>query len=114
MGTNISCQLELKTEQAAISCNTTAGQNILLQATLSNGVQDATNHDAFPLSLQTTGPNINWTVFHQYYLGIADGLLRIIAPPGLPSLLLPSIVKNNLTSLQIEFFGNIHRICLNN
>ena len=114
MGTNILCQIELKTKQAAISCNTTAGQNILLQATLSNGVQDATNFDAFPLSLQTTGPNINWTVAHQYYLGIADALLSIIAPPGLPSILLPSILNNNLTSLQIEFFGNTRRIGLNN
>jgi len=95
--------------KAAISCNTTAGQNILLGATPSFEGQDATNDDAFPLqNLQSAGPNVNTTVLNQYWFGAGLLLLQIFAPPGLTSMLLPSIVSNNISSLAIELFGKAH------
>ena len=38
---------------------------------------------------------------------MANTVLNLFATPGLTSLLLPSVVSNNLTSLRIEFFGTV-------
>lgn len=92
-----------------MTCNTSAGQNILLAANPSLASIDATNYDAFPLSrLQSNGPDVNVTDLQGYWFSVMIGvLLQFIAPPGDTSILLPSVMQSNLTSLRIEFFGRI-------
>jgi streptogramin lyase len=88
-----------------MSCNTTAGQNILLGA-ISPFPGDVTNYDAFPLpNLESSGRNFNMSRLDQYWFQVAYNVLSQFAPQGLTAMLLPSIVSNNLTSLRIEFFG---------
>jgi hypothetical protein len=94
-------------QSAYLSCNTTAGQNVLLSADPTVAGLDSINANAYPLNLQTTGQNLNLTSLNQYWFWLVNNILDFyVAPPGLTSILLPSVVSNNLTSLQIEFFGN--------
>jgi len=89
-----------------MSCNTTSGQNVLLEWNSGSSYADATDGDAFPLwNLMSDGPSLNPTSLNQYWLEMANIIVGVFATPGLTSLLLPSVVGNNLTSLRIEFFG---------
>jgi hypothetical protein len=57
-------------------------------------------------NLQSNGPEVNVTSLQGYWFSIIIGvLLQFTAPPGDTSILLPSVMQNNLTSLRIEYFG---------
>ena len=43
---------------------------------------------------------------------MADIMVDVFATPELTSLLLPSVVGNNLTSLRVEFFGTVTHVLL--
>ena len=67
---------------------------------------DATNFDAVPLYLDSSyGAEFNLTSMTGQWLGLLQTMLRMIAPDGLSSIFLPSVISNNLTSIRIAYYG---------
>ena len=93
-------------DEAWVSCNTSAGQSILIRTSDSQEGEDATNYDAIPLMLQTSvGANYNESTVTGQWGILLQVALRILAPVGFNSVFLPSVVSNNLSSIRIAYYG---------
>ena len=92
--------------EALVTCNTTAGQNILIETIPTFAGQDVTIVDTLPLqTLRSEGPNLDLTTLVGYWFASTRAVLESFAPPGDTSFFLPSVLYNNLTSLRLEYLG---------
>ena len=62
--------------------------------------------DAIPLNLQSSdGVFFNATSLTGQYWEILLAVLGVLAPDGLNSLFLPSVISNNLSSIRVAYYG---------
>jgi hypothetical protein len=95
--------------QVGVTCNTTANQFFVLQTSGNvNSYAVSLNlvrrHNQQLLSIVSNEP-LNITTASLFWFQIAGAVLDFIAPNGERSILLPSLITNNLSSIGIDYSG---------
>lgn len=82
-------------------------QSLLLGASTTREGLDATNFDAVPVYLRNSNgiSNFDGNAITGQWWELLLIMLDILAPDGLNSIFLPSVIGNTLSSIRIAYYG---------